>query len=337
MVAGAARIVTRFSVIFYFTLKSRYNWYMRKPLVFALVFVFSLAWSLFSRVHAQEFVLTPEIATDSGLATISGQLDSTPSSEPILRTQNIRSSDITEPTGEVADRLAALVNQQEIGSLGPLNFLQHAIRTAMDRGIPATTIAFILLFPLIASLIAFARHIVGLSGLSMYAPAALAVALLSIGILPGTTLFVGIILLATLGKKVLQWFKLPYLPRTAMILWLVSLGSFGLLLASTFINVLSLTVLNVFALLILILLSESFLELQSSLSPAASIQRVLETFVLGLLCALVLGSEVIQLIVILYPEITLLIIAIFNVVIGKYLGLRFTELLRFRTIMETEE
>ncbi len=92
-----------------------------------------------------------------------------------------------------------------------------------------------------------------------------------------------------------------------------------------------------FALLILILLSENFLELQASLSPSAAMQRVFETFVLGFLCALILGSEIIQSIAILYPEVTLAVIALTNFVIGRYLGLRFTELLRFRSIIETEE
>lgn len=307
---------------------------MRK-LIFILSTFFFLTFGT-KILYAQE--IQPEIASDSAtvsgaLATSSAQLQAT--ATPV--TPTIGSSNITESQGVAENRLQDLLDQQQIGPIQPLNLLQHAVRRAVASDIPITTVAFLLLFPLIASVIAFARHIVGLSGLSMYAPAALSVALISIGIVPGTMLFLGIILFGTVSKTVLTRFKLPYLPRTAMVLWSVSIGVFGLLMISTSIPFFPLSILNVFALLILILLSENFLELQASLSPSAAMQRVFETFVLGFLCALILGSEIIQSIAILYPEVTLVVIAITNIVIGRYLGLRFTELLRFRSIIETEE
>ncbi len=302
-------------------------------LILTTIFLFTLGTNT---LYAQE----PSLEEASESATLSGEL-STPSAQtlptvpPVI--QSIGSSNITESQGVAENRLQDLLDQQQIGPLQPLNLLQHAVRRAVASDIPITTVAFLLLFPLIATVIAFARHIVGLSGLSMYAPAALSVALISIGIVPGTILFLGIILFGTVSKTILTRFKLPYLPRTAMVLWSVSLGVFGLLMISTSISFFPLSILNVFALLILILLSENFLELQASLSPSAAMQRVFETFVLGFLCALILGSEIIQSIAILYPEVTLVVIAITNIVIGRYLGLRFTELLRFRSIIETEE
>lgn len=307
---------------------------MRK-LIFILSTIFFLTLGT-NVLYAQE--IQPETASDS--ATISGELSSTSAQLQPTASPNpppIGSSDITESQGVAESRLQDLLDQQQIGPIQPLNLLQHAVRRAVASDIPITTVAFLLLFPLIATVIAFARHIVGLSGLSMYAPAALSVALISIGIIPGTMLFLGIILFGTVSKTVLTRFKLPYLPRTAMVLWSVSIGVFGLLMISTSIPFFPLSILNVFALLILILLSENFLELQASLSPSAAMQRVFETFVLGFLCALILGSEIIQSIAILYPEVTLVVIAITNIVIGRYLGLRFTELLRFRSIIETEE
>ncbi len=307
---------------------------MKKLLIATLLFIFVGSLPA-QRVYAQLL----EIPQESTLSATTSSEVSTLSSETLLPEipVPIRASNITENTGETADRLEQTLLAADIGPVQPLNVIQHAIRRALSRDISASTIAFVLLFPLVASLIAFARHVVGLSGLSMYAPAALAVALLSLGIFQGSILFAGILILATLGKWILHRFKLPYLPRTAMILWIVSFGMFGLLIASTYVPFFSLSVVNVFALLILILLSENFLEIQGSVSASIALQRVLETFVLGLLCALVLGSEIIQTAAVLYPEATLLVIAAINIVIGRYLGLRFTELIRFQSIMETEE
>lgn len=302
--------------------------------VLSIATLLALCFSLqISVARAQDFLLPPDeslLSTSAAAATASTTIQET-------STQTVRASDLTQQSGAAADRLESVVLSRELGALSPLNFLQHAVLRAVHNGISATTIAFLLLFPIIASLIAFARHVVGLSGLSMYAPAALAVALLSLGIVRGSIVFVAILLLALIGKQALSGLKLPYLPRTAMILWGVSLGTFLLLVASTYFSLFSFSILNVFALLILILLSESFLEIAAVSSPSIAMQRVIETFILGLLCSLVLGSTYIQTMVVSYPEITMITICCINLVIGRYLGLRFTEWLRFRQLSEEQE
>ncbi|MEP7166864.1 MAG: 7TM domain-containing protein [Candidatus Woesebacteria bacterium] len=304
--------------------------------IFALsVFVFFLSVSR-STVFAQDtrFFPTDAVATESSEASSSASESGVifKESRPLVNEGNI-----TQASGQTADRLESILQTEKLGNFGPTNFLQYAVRRAVDNGVSATTVAFILIFPLVASLIAFARHIIGLSGLSMYAPAALAVALLSMGMFRGSFLFFSILLFATIGRRLLQGFKLPYLPRTAMILWLVSFGVFGLLVLSTYVQLLSLSVLNVFALLILILLSENFLEISSASSSTVALQRVFETFILGVLCTLVLRSQLIQSFVLLYPELTFLLIGLLNFVIGRYLGLRFTEWIRFRRLSEEQE
>lgn len=300
-----------------------------------LMFVCSIFGTQVRIVHAQE----PTVFTATDEATVP---DSTVSAETVLPTLfpdfiSTTTNDFTKEEGFAASRLEELVQDRVLDPINPTNFLQHAIARVVDHGISATTVVFVILFPFVACLIAFARHVIGFSGLSMYAPAGLAVALLSLGIVRGTVLFVAILLFATVGKKILSFLKLPYLPRTAMILWVVSFGVFGMLFLSTFTEFLSLSVLNIFALLIMILLSESFLEIQTASSPSAALQRVLETFVLGVICAMVLSSELIQTFVILYPELAFLLIGAMNLVVGKYIGLRLTEWLRFRQLADEQE
>lgn len=307
---------------------------MRKTFAFILFVFLSFHFSTIALAQFQSDFSLP--------ATNSGDVQST-SSGGVLPTlaptpqATVAPNDFTKEEGRAANRLGVLVEEQQLSPLNPTNFLQYAVHRVVNHGVSATTVAFVLLFPLIACLIAFARHVIGLSGLSMYAPAALAVALLSLGVVRGTILFFAILLLATIGKRLLFGLKLPYLPRTAMILWVVSIGVFGLIILSTFTEAFSLSILNIFALLILILLSENFLEISGSSSPIAAIQSVLETFVLGVLCALLLGSTVLQSFVLLYPEISFLAIGALNIVIGKYLGLRFTEWLRFKKLTEEQE
>lgn len=299
------------------------------------VLAFCVWMSTVSGVFARTPVPSPLIATQS--ATMSAEASQ---SAVIVATNSglrIQNSDITSTQSEDTTTLLARFKARERVGLGPLTFIRYTVQTAVDRGVPINTIVFLFLFPVVSSIIAIARHIIGLTGFSIYAPAALALTFISLGLVQGAVLFIAVLVCASVGKKILPFLKLPYMPRTALLLWFVSLGMFLVLVASTYINLFSLSTLSVFALLILILLSEDFMEIQSARTGAIAIQRAAETFVLGFVCALILGSALVQAAVLYYPEIILISIATINIVVGKFVGLRFTEWLRFRPLMEIEE
>lgn len=246
-------------------------------------------------------------------------------------------SDITETRGAVKSRLAQYLDDNPIGPLGITNFAQHAIRNAVNNGVPANMIVLLLMFPVIASLIAFSRHVIGLQGFGIYTPAVLAVVFLSTGIVTGIILFSLIILSAVIGRFIFGYLKLQYLPRTALVLWFVSLGIFGLLLLSPFlIDYINLVVVGIFPILVLTLLSENFISSQQSVNQARLLEIALETVLLAVGSALVMDMNIVQQFVILHPEFTILIVAAFDMVIGRYTGLRITEYLRFRPILRED-
>jgi hypothetical protein len=53
-------------------------------------------------------------------------------------------------------------------------------------------------------------------------------------------------------------------------------------------------------------------------------------------CALLINMEFIQQLVLLYPELSLLVVAATNLLVGKYTGLRLLERARFQSIIEEE-
>lgn len=282
---------------------------------------------------SDEFI--PTEPTNTGALNPSFGTSSPPNE--LIEIPSFASENAIIPGNQDVNQLDQIIENQRSLVITPFNVIRYFIGVAVTRGISVNTIVFLLLFPLIALIIAISRHIIGLTGLSVYAPAALALALLSIGVTQGTALFVATIIFATVAKTLLSAVKLQYMPRTALMLWFVSLGIFGFVVLSTYIPFLSFTTVNVFALLIVILLSENFLEIQSQRTRLVAIQRAFETYALALICALLLGSQLVQAAVLLYPEMVLPLIAFSNLLVGKYLGLRFTEWLRFRPIMEHEE
>ena len=88
----------------------------------------------------------------------------TSSPTPIAVTQN------SEPA---LGQLELILKEQKLGSVWPMNPIKYAIRSAVSAGVPANTLALLLLLPLIASVIAATRHLVGLRGFGIFLPAAL--------------------------------------------------------------------------------------------------------------------------------------------------------------------
>lgn len=241
--------------------------------------------------------------------------------------------DITETSGEQKSKLAAVLDQNPIDSLNWHNFLQHLIRDAVKKGLPANIIVILLLFPLVVSIIAASRHIVGLRGFGIYIPAVLSVALVSTEMIIGLIIFIAVLLSATLTRKLVSRLKFPYLPRNAMILWGVSVVILGLLILSSHLALFDLLTINIFPILILILLSENFLESQLFNSQKEALSITLETLLISLICSLIISQEIVQQFVILHPELTLFGTAVLNFLIGRYTGLRLLEYTRFRSLL----
>jgi hypothetical protein len=274
-------------------------------------------------------------ATDSADATLSGQLAS-PSAEVDQRIQERKERDITEPNPVQKGRLAAFLDQNPPGPLSWNNFIQHAIRYAVTEGVQPNVIVLVLLFPLIASLIAASRHMIGLRGFGIYIPAVLSVALVSTGIAEGLIIFLAIVLTALITKRLLRKTKLSYLPRTALLLWTISLGILATLILAPVLNLVTLMSVNIFPILILVLLAENFLDAQARMKQSEAIALTVETISLAFICGLILQADGMQKFALVEPEMLILGTALLNIIIGKFIGLRLTEWLRFRSIIEEE-
>jgi hypothetical protein len=273
------------------------------------------------------------VATDAASASEAARLASE-SAAVAVKIQEKKDSDLTETGGKQKDKLAAFLDENPPEPLAWNNFIQHGIRYAVNEGVPVNTLVLVLLFPMVASLIAASRHMIGLRGFGVYSPAVLSVALVSTGITEGILIFLAIVGTAVLAKRIIWRLKLSYLPRTAMLLWMISLGILGVLFIAPSINVVTLMTVNIFPILILVLLAENFLDAQSRTKQAEAIALTVETIGLAALSALLLKWELVQKVALLEPELLILSTALLNIVIGKFTGLRISERFRFRSIIE---
>lgn len=288
-----------------------------------------------SNLRDAEIITVPgeEILPATGSAATQSA-EASESAEAIQKVQEKKDQDITETTSQQRSKLAMFLEENPPAPLSWHNMLQHAIRRAINNGLPANIVVLIILFPVITSIIATSRHLIGLKGFGVYAPAVLSVAFVSTGIFSGLIMFTIVLLTALISRSAVSKLRLQYLPRTAMMLWGVSVAVLLLLVATSFFGLTTFLTISIFPLLIIMLLTENFMETQLMSSQSQALRLTLETVLIAIACSLIISLEPVQKVVLLYPEITMITVAIFNIVVGKYSGLRFMEYFRFRSIIE---
>ena len=287
---------------------------VKKILVLLVVFLSMLV----GPVHAQ--VVPPD-------ATMSSEIIESP----------MPKVDITQPTVEVKSKLEKVLEENPTGPLTWHNFLRHAVASAVAKDVPVNTVVLILLFPLVVAIVAAARHLIGMRGVGILTPALLSVAFLATGVWSGVILFLVILSVATVARIILKHLKLQYLPRLALLLWIVSGSVFLALWGASIFNVAGVVSVGIFPILILMLLAETFIDIQQGRSGKEARDLILETFLLAILISLLLGWESVQRVVLLYPEIVYFGVGIFDVFMGRYTGLRLSEYLMYRGIVKEDE
>ena len=90
---------------------------------------------------------------------------------------------------------------------------------------------------------------------------------------------------------------------------------------------------GIFPIMIFVLLAETFVEAQITRSLATSVSMTLETVVLAFIAYKLISFPWIQAQVLLHPEVSVILILIADILIGKYKGLRLLEIWRFRKLL----
>jgi len=245
--------------------------------------------------------------------------------------------DLTQKTEETLGPLEELLEKQELGDVWPANPIKYAIRNTVEIGIPINMIVLLLLLPIVATVIAAARHLIGLRGFGIFLPAALSVVFVATGPVAGIILFFLIISISMFIRYILKKLKikLQYLPRAAFLLWAVSLGVLGLLFLAPIVKIPGIENISIFPVLILALLAEDFTRVQLGKSFKTAFSLTTETMILALLSYFVLTFESVREFALLNPEKLLLGIAIIDFVLGKYVGLRVLEIWKFKKLIKS--
>ena len=203
----------------------------------------------------------------------------------------------------------------------------------LDSGISQETIILLLMIPVLATLIAFIRQVIGIKAFGVYSPLITAFAFWGTGLKYGTIFFIIILITATLVRFLVKKLRLLYLPRIAIVLTTVSIAMIISFILISILGQNGLLKISIFPILILIMLVEKFVGAQTTKSLRTAIMLSIETLALGVLGYFILSSETIQQIILQYPWLILITIIV-NIILGKWTGLRLTELRRFSEVIK---
>lgn len=211
-----------------------------------------------------------------------------------------------------------------------VNTFKVAINWAAKRGVSTNTLVLLLLLPLVATLVSFLHYVVGLSGYGIFMPTMIAVAFLATGIFGGLILFTLILLISLVSNMALRKFKLHFWPARSISLLFISIGTFMLMVMSSFVSKIDISKISIFPILFMILLTEEFTRTQLVKSKKEAKKLTIGTMVLAITGAVTMNFSMVQEVVLKYPDAMIVMVLIINLLVGNYTGIRWSEIGRFK-------
>jgi hypothetical protein len=203
------------------------------------------------------------------------------------------------------------------------------------QGVPLQTVALLLMIPVVATLVAVFRQVVGIKAFGIYTPSIITFAFLAFdpnGLKYGIVIFVSIILVGMLSRYLLKRLRLLYLPRVALTITIVTLAILGILLIGGLTRRTGLASVSIFPLLIMITLAEKFVATQIEKGSRQAFILAAETLLISLVGYFLITWDTFILFILRYPW-AILFTLVINVLLGKWTGLRLSEYFRFRKIL----
>ncbi len=208
------------------------------------------------------------------------------------------------------------------------------IQYFIQQGVPLDTVILLFMLPIIVTLIAFFRQVVGIKAFGIYTPAIVTFAFLAIPQLRyGVVIFISVILVGMLMRFVLKGLRILYLPRVAITLSIIAFSILMLLGIGGSLQRTGLASVSIFPILIMITLVEKFVAAQLEKGNKAALILAIETLAISLIGYKLASWPFLISGIVAYPWLILFTIPV-NIFLGKWDGLRLTEYIRFREVLK---
>ncbi|MDH5548168.1 MAG: UUP1 family membrane protein [Gammaproteobacteria bacterium] len=199
-------------------------------------------------------------------------------------------------------------------------------------GISQDLLKIVLMIPLGAFVVVVFRNVIGMETFGTFLPALIAAAARESGLFWGVIGFVLIIVVSASVRKVLDWLQLLHSPKMAIMLTTVVVVLLSLAVVGAELGMFELAHVSLFPIAILAITAERFAILEAEQGILKSTRITLSTIVVIAACYTVMESIFLQSTILAFPELILIPIAL-NLWLGRWIGMRFSEFIRFRKLI----
>lgn len=212
------------------------------------------------------------------------------------------------------------------------NFLSQMIGQMISKGISHEIILYLLMLPVIVTLVTFFRQVIGFSTAGVYAPTILTIAFIFIGPLNGFVILALIVMTSLLVRFLLRRRRLLFTPRIALNISAVALTVFLALYLAAIFDLVRFITISILPVLIMITLAEKITAVDGSKNAKQVFKLFSEMTLVALICYLVVEWRSFQIFMLAYPELVFAFVFI-NYLLGRWTGLRLFEYVRFRELI----
>lgn len=199
-----------------------------------------------------------------------------------------------------------------------------------DRlGLPFSLLRTILMLPIGALVVVVFRNVIGLPTFGTFLPALIAAASGETGGPWGVVAVTIIVAVVFVVRWAVHRLQLLHSPTLAILLAAVAVTILGTALAAEHAGLQQLTRITMFPLAVMAITAERFYLALTEQGSMRAAKDLAGTLVVMLACFAVMSSLALQVLVIGFPEVLLIVVAA-NIYLGRWVGMRLSEYLRFR-------
>jgi len=132
------------------------------------------------------------------------------------------------------------------------------------------------------------------------------------------------------SNVILRKLKIHFWPARAINLMVISIGTFVLMVVSSFFKLIDISQISIFPILFMILLAEEFTRTQLAKSNNEAKKLMTGTIILAVFGAVTMSFSWVQNIVLKFPDAVVLLVLVINLLVGNYSGIRWSEISRFK-------
>ncbi|MBD3236097.1 MAG: hypothetical protein GF330_05295 [Candidatus Eisenbacteria bacterium] len=204
-----------------------------------------------------------------------------------------------------------------------------------ESGVSVNILVIVLMLPVGAFLTVFLRNIFGLRTFGFFLPMLIAVAAMRAGLIWAITGLLFVIGAVFLFRLMTESLRLLHFPRLAAALTSTVLAILGLAALGALSGNLNLAHVTYLPVVVLTIATEQFSRVIDEEGPIEVLKVTGMTVAAIAVCYLLMSNYALQKFVLTFPEIFLVLI-FFNILVGCWTGMRLSEYLRFRQLIEAE-